>query len=474
MNAQNKPVTGRSGLRLAFYGDDFTGSSDALEVLAFAGLRCAMFLEPPTKAMLERFGGLDAIGVAGDSRGMSPAEMDGHLPAIFEALAALDAPILHYKVCSTFDSGPAVGSIGRVMEIARAKFRLPFIPIVAGTPALGRWCLFGHLYARSGTDQQVYRIDRHPIMSRHPVTPMNESDLGLHFARQAKLAIANLPFPDLDAGPAAVEERLRALASSGVDAIVLDSATSRHLTDVGRILDALARETAPLFVVGSSGAEYALTQWWREIEGPARGAPDYEAFDAADQVLAISGSASLLSAQQIDAAIAAGFAEVAVDASALVDESHRQRASQAIVAQASAALERGRSVILHTARGPDDPRIDRMLETMQTGGSTREHAKHEGGRLLGTLLGHIVRELLRAVPLKRLLLSGGDTSSQITKVLAPDALVIAARLARGAPLCRFVSTDARLDGLEVALKGGQMGGANFFEEARRGRGSATR
>ena len=25
--------------RLAFYGDDFTGSTDALEVLAFAGLR---------------------------------------------------------------------------------------------------------------------------------------------------------------------------------------------------------------------------------------------------------------------------------------------------------------------------------------------------------------------------------------------------------------------------------------------------
>lgn len=26
-------------LRLAFYGDDFTGSTDALEVLAFSGLR---------------------------------------------------------------------------------------------------------------------------------------------------------------------------------------------------------------------------------------------------------------------------------------------------------------------------------------------------------------------------------------------------------------------------------------------------
>ena len=66
------PIMGRGKLRLAFYGDDFTGSTDALEVLAFAGVRTALFLAPPTPAMLERFGALDAIGVAGDSRAMSP------------------------------------------------------------------------------------------------------------------------------------------------------------------------------------------------------------------------------------------------------------------------------------------------------------------------------------------------------------------------------------------------------------------
>ena len=63
-------------LRLAFYGDDFTGSTDALEVLAFAGLRCALFLTPPTSEALKSYGDYDAIGVAGDSRGMSPFEMD--------------------------------------------------------------------------------------------------------------------------------------------------------------------------------------------------------------------------------------------------------------------------------------------------------------------------------------------------------------------------------------------------------------
>lgn len=67
-----------------------------------------------------------------------------------------------------------------------------------------------------------------------------------------------------------------------------------------------------------------------------------------------------------------------------------------------------------------------------------------------------------------MLLSGGDASSQIVKTLAPTALLVAARLTPGAPLCRLVSDQPWLDGLEVALKGGKMGETQFFETARRG------
>jgi uncharacterized protein YgbK (DUF1537 family) len=465
---RERPAAGARRPRLAFYGDDFTGSTDALEVLAFAGVRCALFLEPPGRAMLERFGGLDAIGVAGDSRAMSPEEMDRSLPAVFDALAALDVPIIHYKVCSTFDSGPAIGSIGRVMELARKRFPGPFIPVVAGTPALGRYCLFGHLFARSGIDGRVYRIDRHPIMSVHPVTPMDESDLARHFGRQARLSILNLPFTAFAPGADGLDRELRALAEARPDAVVLDGIEPEHLTAIGGALERLAGERRPLFVVGSSGAEYALTQWWRAA-GQASGSPaEYDQFAAVDRVLALSGSASKLSAQQIDGAVAAGFAEIAIDATAIVDDERWPAAAAELIAAATARLNEGRSVILHTARGPDDSRIDAMIGALEARGRTRAQAKHEGGRTLGTRLGSVARGILREVPVKRLLLSGGDTSSYVTKVLAPDAIVVAARLVPGVPLCRFVSADARLDGLEVALKGGQMGGVDFFERARRG------
>jgi uncharacterized protein YgbK (DUF1537 family) len=432
-------------------------------------LRTALLLQPPTPDVLARFPELDAVGVAGDSRAMTPEEMERHLPPVFNALADCGAPIVHYKVCSTFDSAPGIGSIGRTIEIAQAIFRNRFTPIVGSTPALQRYCLFGHLFARSGTDGRMYRLDRHPIMSVHPVTPADDSDLLVQLGRQTTLPIARLDFPAIEPGLDSAAAALNDVLAAKPQAVLIDSASAQQLTTVGGLLERLAGKDAPLFIVGPSGVEYALTQWWRERGALGASDPAYENFDEAGAVLAISGSASTLSMQQIDAALAAGFHGIAVDAVALLDDQRWPAVSQAIMADVLAMLTAGRSVILHTARGPADPRIEQTLDALRARGSSTARARQEGGRLLGQRLGHIARSILQQRPLKRLLLSGGDTSSQVTQVLAPDGLVVAARLTRGAPLCRFIAPgQSWLDGVEVALKGGQMGDANFFETARAG------
>jgi uncharacterized protein YgbK (DUF1537 family) len=136
--------------------------------------------------------------------------------------------------------------------------------------------------------------------------------------------------------------------------------------------------------------------------------------------------------------------------------------------EAVAALRAGRSVMVHTARGPDDGRIEAMTSLLMAQGMSREAAKHGGGRLLAPRLGQFVDGVLRAVRIKRLLVSGGDTSSHVTQHLAPEALVVAARLAPGAPLCRVLSDQPHLADLEIALKGGQMGQPDYFVKALRG------
>src|SRR5262245_51612813 len=95
-----------SKLQLAFYGDDFTGSTDALEQLTLAGVRTVLFVEPPSAEQLKSFPNLQAVGVASMSRSLSPDAMEAELKPAFRQLKALGAPHVHYKVCSTFDSSP--------------------------------------------------------------------------------------------------------------------------------------------------------------------------------------------------------------------------------------------------------------------------------------------------------------------------------------------------------------------------------
>ena len=107
----------------SFYGDDFTGSTDALEAVASNGVPSVLFPDPPGDELLARFSDCRAIGIAGESRSRGPAWMDENLPTVFESLKRMGAPLCQYKVCSTFDSSPEFGSIGRAMEIGQTCLR---------------------------------------------------------------------------------------------------------------------------------------------------------------------------------------------------------------------------------------------------------------------------------------------------------------------------------------------------------------
>ena len=82
-----------------------------------------------------------------------------------------------------------------------------------------------------------------------------------------------------------------------------------------------------------------------------------------------------------------------------------------------------------------------------------------------------MRRLLDRVELQRVVVAGGDSSGEVASALGINALTVLAGIAPGAPLCRAWSENSRRDGLEIVLKGGQMGSANFFEAVRVG-GSA--
>lgn len=425
------PADRREPPLIAFYADDFTGSTDALETLAQAGLNTRLFLDPPSAEKLAGHPGLQAVGVAGFTRALAPDAMGRELRPAFSALHALGPRHVHYKVCSTFDSSPEVGSIGRALDVGAEIFGTPTVPILVGAPGLGRYCAFGQLFARYGigSNGAIHRLDRHPSISRHPVTPMTEADLRVHLGKQTDKRIGLLSVLELELAPDECAAALRGLVEDGNAAVLIDSLNLAHQARAGALIDSMADSRTPLFSIGSSGVEAALAAHWNFPVAAIKPMPALET-----PLLVVSGSCSPVTAGQIDLALAEGFTGVELRPNV--------SAENEVASAAVAAIEAGRHALIYTSRGAATGTVDASE--------------------LGSLLGRIAREIVARTGVQRLIVAGGDTSSYAGRALGIESLEMLAPLSPGAPLCRAHAPGSPVDGLEVTFKGGQVGAPDYF------------
>lgn len=443
MKLSQKPI-------LSFYGDDFTGSTDVMEALASNGIPTVLFMNIPDERLMARFSECQAIGIAGTSRSETPEWMEENLAAIFAWLKSLNADICHYKVCSTFDSSPSIGNIGKAIEIGKSAFAQKYVPLIVGAPQLKRYTAFGHLFA--AYQGQNYRIDRHPVMNRHPVTPMQESDLRLHLAKQTKLETTLI---DITLLQSANSEIINAIAANASGIVLFD------VDNLGTQL--LAGEQCwrlkipgGWFVAGSSGFEYALLSHWRNI-GLLTETPVFSAPGNAERIAVVSGSVSPTTERQIGHARQNGFDLIPLNPMELAGE-QATSAIDAAVTMAVDVLRKGRSPLIHTALGPS--------QDMGTELDRKTGARHRIGRALG----HILRRLVEHQELERVVVAGGDTSSHALRELDIEALTALVPLPAtpGSPLCLAHGSVAATDGLQIALKGGQVGDDDYFSMIRSG------
>ncbi len=241
-------------------------------------------------------------------------------------------------------------------------------------------------------------------------------------------------------GPVAIAARIApaALAERLFDAI---------RDDDGDMYDALVDALAP--ALGTAGLEQLRTlvlAWQAEglVSGEATAARAVEV----DRLLVVSGSCSPVTARQYARSLHDGFAGTRADVAALLAGSLAEQ--ERLTEAALAALTTGGRAVIHTAEGP-----------------LADDAAAAGDRL-GIALGRIAHDVVRRTGLRRVLFAGGDTSSHGVAQLGIDALTWAAPIERGAPLVRAHAADPAIDGIELVLKGGQMGADDFFETVRRG------
>jgi len=464
-------------LLLSYYGDDFTGSTDVMEALSQAGLRTVLFLKPPTPEQLAKFPGLRAFGIAGGSRTMSPDEMDAELPPAFEALKASGAPIIHYKTCSTFDSTPKIGSIGKAIEIGRRVFGERPIPLVVGAPVLGRYVVFGNLFARSGLDTEPFRLDRHPTMSKHPVTPMKEADIRQILSEQTELPVELVDVLKLDNACSrrrkealnSKELRNQSLLTSATTGVILyDTLREEHLSVIGRAIDELA-ESGQLFVVGSSGVEYALVEYWnlalsaeiRRTQSTGNDGPSVSsqtpcfnvpAPKPAKQIIAVSGSCSPVTDRQLTMR-RNGVVKLPLNSRYFLE-------AQDIDAEVGKLLD--------TLNSSPNVNFGKYPNFVFTTGAPRDRESFLDGLTgeqsvrLSEMLAKFLERQLEHSRVRRAVVCGGDTSMHVARALGIEALEYVGPMAPGSPLCKVHAPGRIVDGMEFVFKGGQVGRDRFF------------
>lgn len=446
------------GPLVAYYGDDFTGSTDVMEAFTAAGVETVLFLQPPDAQQLSRFAHMRCVGLAGTSRGRDPAWMRAHLPPAFQSLKQLGAPILHYKVCSTFDSAPHVGSIGQAIDLGVPGFPARWSPTIVGAPRLQRFQVFGQLFA--GFMGEVYRIDRHPSMSRHPVTPMDEADLRVHLGRQTTRRIELIDVVQSTSGQG--DARCLALQGDDQPVVMLDVMDAESQREAGRLV--WENRGHGLFSASSSGLQYALVAYWRS-RGWLPEESRLPTAEPASTIAVVSGSCSVMSGQQIEWAMAHGFHTERLEVAACWTPARRAVEVERVVTSSLQALARGQSPLVYSALGPDDAAVTGFDALVQAHGMDRAQA----AQAIGDTLAEVMRQLLDRSDLRRVVVAGGDSSGAVASHLGVQALTVLAGLRPGAPLCRAWSDDPRRDGLELVLKGGQMGTPSFYSEVLAGR-----
>lgn len=420
-------------MTLGVIADDFTGATDVASMLVRAGMRTVQVIGVPG-ASEGPAPQADAIVVALKTRTVPAAEAVRESLAALRWLQAAGMRQCYFKYCSTFDSTPA-GNIGPVTEALLDALGTDFGIACPAFPENGRTIFRGHLFVGD-------ELLSDSGMRQHPLTPMTDANLVRVLQAQGTRRVGLLRYDAIAQGEAAVRARIAALRSEGIAIAIADATSNDDL----RVLAAACADL-PLLTAGS-GLALGLPEVYA-----ARGwlTPDAHAADldpAGGRAAILAGSCSLATQAQVARWQAAGRPAFAVDPRAL--------ARGAPVADDALAWAQSLTepvLVYATASAP-------ALQAVQA-----ELGAQQAGALVESCLAQVARGLV-ARGVRRLVIAGGETSGAVVQALGVTQLRIGAAICPGVPWTQAEGTG--LDSpLQLALKSGNFGGADFFDEALR-------
>ncbi|MEE3093389.1 MAG: 3-oxo-tetronate kinase [Pseudomonadota bacterium] len=410
-------------MQLGCIADDFTGATDLAGTLVKSGMSAVQLIGvpegniPPVEA--------DAGVVALKSRTIPAAE------AVAQSIAALDwlrdqgCTQFFFKYCSTFDSTDD-GNIGPVADALMAALDTEFTIFCPAFPANGRTIFKGYLFAGDV-------LLNESGMQDHPLTPMTDPNLVRVLQRQTKSKAGLVDHNTVGQGAGAVRAAFDSLKADGVRMAVVDATNEADLMTIGAAANGMA------MVTGGSGIAIGLPNNFKIADGAADQLPKVEGLSAV-----ISGSCSRATQGQV-----ANFMR---NHPAFQIEPLKLAAGQD---RAAAALEwalpkiADGPVLIYSTDQPGE------VQAVQA-----EIGREAAGDMVEQALARVAAGLVKA-GVRKLIVAGGETSGAVVGNLGVRGLRIGPEIDPGVPWTVSLGDPE----IALALKSGNFGGPNFFEDA---------
>ena len=283
-------------------------------------------------------------------------------------------------------------------------------------------------------------------MRNHPLNPMTDANLvrflQLQLSGKKLRKTGIIDYRSVGKSAEAIRERIARLRTEDVSIAIADAISN---DDLDRLAEALCNE--PLVTAGSGLAISLPAQWGFNASQEAAHLPA-----ATGRRAIVSGSCSAATNSQVLHFIQNGGSSRALDPVRL-DENSGAEIEQAIAwAGSSWNLDPSRTLLIHSTAQPDVVKFAHRHLGVERSGEIVEQALAEIARAL-VLLG-----------VGQLVVAGGETAGVCCRALGITHMQIGRQIDPGVPWCYGSSPRVIDGGLHLALKSGNFGANDFFNE----------
>ena len=446
-------------MTLGVIADDFTGATDIASMLVRAGMRTVLLIGvPDAGAAVAADAVTDAVVIALKMRTVPAPDAVRESLAALRWLQAAGMRQCLFKYCSTFDSTPA-GNIGPVTEALMEALGCDFTIACPAFPENGRTVYRGHLFVG---DQLLSDSG----MRQHPLTPMTDANLVRVLQAQCVRRVGLLRRDGVGRALTAVhavqavQAHFDELREQGVAIAIADAISDDDLRTL-----AAACADLPLLTAGSGLAlglptVYAQRGWLM----PDAGAAVLDLATGGAAVLA--GSCSMATNAQVQRWRAAGRPAFTIDPHSLArGEPVAAQALAWALSWAQPQRTRGAGQAGHAGHADQAVLISATAPADELNAVQRELGALAAGALVEACFAQIAQGLV-AQGLRRLVVAGGETSGAVVQALGVTRLRIGPAICPGVPWTQ-AENGPQESPLHLALKSGNFGGPDFFDEALR-------